>query len=90
MSLKDRIEACYIFGQIAQTLGMTRAELKERLSMGPFPKWVSYLAGIVSVASAAWLQTHPGAALPGWLATLSTLVAMFTHSVNGTGGEPPK
>ena len=90
VSLKDRIAAWYIFGQIAHTLGLSREELKARLTMVPFPKWVGYLAGLVAMGSQAWQTMHPGSPLPGWLTTLSALVAMFSHSATGTGGEPPK
>jgi hypothetical protein len=55
--------------------------------MQPMPKWVSYLAGVVAIASAYWVQSHPGAALPGWITAAAAIVAMFSHSVNGTGGK---
>ena len=86
MSLSDRIAAWVIFGKIAKALGLSRAELRRRITMQPFPKWISYLSGLVAIGSAAWSATHPGAALPGWLTTLTTLVAMFSHSITGTGG----
>ena len=52
----------------------------------PLPKWIGYLSSIAAVASMVWTALHPNAPLPGWITTITTLVAMFSHSATGTGG----
>ena len=61
--------------------------LKKEFPMTPFPKWVGYVSTLVAVATTAWTALHPGAALPTWIATLTTLLATFSHSATGTGGK---
>ena len=53
------------------------------------PKWVGWLATAAAVAAAAWTTMHPGAPLPNWIVTITTLVAMFSHStpIPGTAAK---
>ena len=87
MTIKQRLAAWWLFGRVADALGISRAKLKEVLSMQPFPKWVGYLAALAATAAAAFTALHPGAPLPGWITTITTLVAAFSHSATGNGGK---
>lgn len=56
--------------------------------MKSLPKWLNSVIAVVAAASAVYATLHPGVPLPGWITTFTTLIAMFTHSVPGTGGQP--
>jgi formate-dependent nitrite reductase membrane component NrfD len=63
----------------------------EQPAIKPLPKWIGWLGAITTVASAA----YPAYLAGGWkgvgawgLASLGSILALFSHSATGTGGSP--
>lgn len=55
--------------------------------MKPLPKWAGWIGGLGAVASAVATGMKTGD-WSGLIPAIGAVIALFSHSATGTGGEP--